>query len=55
MKIVGRTDKGDKRPENQDRYIGGTLANGTSFGFVCDGMGGAQRWQRCQRIFEQGY
>ena len=41
MKIVGRTDKGDKRPENQDRYIGGTLANGTSFGFVCDGMGGA--------------
>lgn len=41
MKIVGRTDKSAKRAENQDRYIAGTLACGVSFGFVCDGMGGA--------------
>ncbi len=41
MKIVGRTDKSAKRSENQDRYVAGTLANGVCFGFVCDGMGGA--------------
>ncbi len=42
MRICGKTDKGFKRPDNQDRYISGELANGTSFGFVCDGMGGAK-------------
>ena len=41
MRIVGKTDKGFKRQENQDRYIAGMLANGISFGFVADGMGGA--------------
>ena len=41
MKIVGKTDKGFKRPDNQDRFVAGTLENGISFGFVCDGMGGA--------------
>lgn len=41
MKIVGKTDKGFKRSDNQDRYVAGTLENGISFGFVCDGMGGA--------------
>ncbi len=42
MRIAGKTDKGYKRPDNQDRYIAGTLANGVCFGFVCDGMGGAK-------------
>ena len=41
MRIVGKTDKGYKRPDNQDRYVAGALANGISFGFVADGMGGA--------------
>ena len=41
MRIVGKTDKGYKRHENQDRYIAGMLANGIAFGFVADGMGGA--------------
>ena len=41
MRIVGKTDKGYKRPDNQDRYVAGVLANGTGFGFVADGMGGA--------------
>ena len=41
MRIVGKTDKGYKRPDNQDRYVAGALANGTAFGFVADGMGGA--------------
>ncbi len=42
MRIAGKTDKGYKRPDNQDRYIAGTLGNGVCFGFVCDGMGGAK-------------
>jgi protein phosphatase len=41
MRIAGKTDKGYKRPDNQDRYIAGTLACGVYFGFVFDGMGGA--------------
>ena len=41
MRIAGKTDKGFRRTENQDRYIAGALANGVCFGFVCDGMGGA--------------
>ncbi|MBE6866636.1 MAG: serine/threonine-protein phosphatase, partial [Ruminococcaceae bacterium] len=41
MRIVGKTDKGYRRPDNQDRYIAGALANGVCFGFVTDGMGGA--------------
>ncbi len=42
MRISGKTDKGFKRRDNQDRYIAGTLANGVCFGFVRDGMGGAK-------------
>lgn len=41
MRIVGKSDKGYKRPDNQDRYLAGTLSNGVCFGFVRDGMGGA--------------
>ncbi len=41
MRIAGKTDKGFRRADNQDRYIAGALANGICFGFVCDGMGGA--------------
>ena len=40
MKISGATNIGNRRSENQDKYIAGRLLNGVSFGFVCDGMGG---------------
>lgn len=40
MKIAGATNIGNRRNENQDKYVAGRLANRVSFGFVCDGMGG---------------
>ncbi|MBR2028605.1 MAG: Stp1/IreP family PP2C-type Ser/Thr phosphatase [Oscillospiraceae bacterium] len=40
MKISGATNIGNRRSENQDKYVAGRLLNGISFGFVCDGMGG---------------
>lgn len=40
MKIAGSTNIGNKRSENQDKYVAGRLINGVAFGFVCDGMGG---------------
>ena len=40
MKISGATDIGNRRSENQDKYIAGRLLNTVGFGFVCDGMGG---------------
>lgn len=40
MKISGATNIGNRRSENQDKYIAGRLLNDVSFGFVCDGMGG---------------
>ncbi len=42
MKISGTTDIGNRRSENQDKYIAGRLLNSVSFGFVCDGMGGVK-------------
>lgn len=42
MRITAKTDKGYKRPDNQDKYVAGLLANGVAFGFVADGMGGAK-------------
>lgn len=40
MKIAGATNIGNRRSENQDKYVAGRLLNTVSFGFVCDGMGG---------------
>ena len=40
MKISGATNIGNRRSENQDKYVAGRLLNNVSFGFVCDGMGG---------------
>lgn len=42
MKISGASNIGQKRSENQDKYIAGRLLNGVTFGFVCDGMGGVK-------------
>lgn len=42
MKISGATNIGNRRSENQDKYVAGRLLNSVSFGFVCDGMGGVK-------------
>ena len=41
MKLVGATDIGLQRSENQDSYRAGHCTDGTVWGVVCDGMGGA--------------
>ncbi len=42
MKLVGTTDIGLQRSENQDNYRAGYTADGVAWGVVCDGMGGAK-------------
>lgn len=42
MRIVGKTDIGRSRAENQDTFRSGYLPRGGAWGVVCDGMGGAQ-------------
>lgn len=42
MRIIGKTDIGRSRAENQDNYRSGYLPKGGAWGIVCDGMGGAQ-------------
>ena len=41
MKIAALTDIGSCRQENQDTYCARHLVDGTGWGLVCDGMGGA--------------
>ena len=41
MKIAALTDIGSCRQENQDNYCARQLVDGTGWGLVCDGMGGA--------------
>ena len=41
MLIAGRTDKGQKRPVNQDEYLIRTVGQDAYLAVVCDGMGGA--------------
>ncbi len=41
MKLVGATDIGLQRSENQDSYRAGRCTDGAAWGVVCDGMGGA--------------
>lgn len=41
MKLVGKTDVGFSRANNQDAYCGGKLGGNTIWAVVCDGMGGA--------------
>ena len=42
MKIAALTDIGSCRQENQDNYCARQLVDGTGWGLVCDGMGGAR-------------
>lgn len=41
MQFFGKSDKGIKRPENQDSFITEQLYDNTAVCLVCDGMGGA--------------
>ena len=41
MKIAGPTDIGSCRQENQDSFCARQLIDGSGWGVVCDGMGGA--------------
>ena len=42
MKLAALTDIGSCRQENQDNYCGQQLTDGSGWGIVCDGMGGAK-------------
>lgn len=42
MKIIGKTDIGRSRAENQDTFRSGEVKGNGAWGLVCDGMGGAQ-------------
>lgn len=42
MKIVGKTDIGKRRAENQDNYRAGRQPDDSVWAVVCDGMGGAR-------------
>ncbi len=42
VSIWGLTDKGIVRKENQDSYAYDTTEAGSTWGVVCDGMGGAR-------------
>ena len=41
LKLVGRTDVGIVRDNNQDSYTMCELENGAVLAVLCDGMGGA--------------
>ncbi len=42
MRIIGMTDKGVVRAENQDTFVHGSLSDNTVYAAVLDGMGGAK-------------
>ncbi len=42
MQTYGKTDTGRARPNNQDAFACGRLADDVVFAVVCDGMGGAK-------------
>ena len=41
MYVVGKTDIGNFREENQDKFQIATIGDSSAFAVVCDGMGGA--------------
>lgn len=42
MRIIGKTDIGRNRAENQDNFRSGNRVGTAAWGIVCDGMGGAE-------------
>ncbi len=50
MRVIGKTDIGKNRAENQDDFRSGYLPPGGAFGIVCDGMGGAQHGRLASQL-----
>ena len=50
MKLAALTDIGSCRQENQDNYCGQQLPDGSGWGIVCDGMGGANGGRAAAKI-----
>ena len=50
MKIAAITDIGSCRQENQDNYCAQQFTDGSGWGLVCDGMGGAAGGREASRI-----
>ncbi len=50
MRVIGKTDIGKNRAENQDDFRSGYLPVGAAFGIVCDGMGGAQHGRLASKL-----
>lgn len=42
MRVIGKTDIGKGRAENQDNFRSGNQVGCAAWGIVCDGMGGAE-------------
>ncbi len=50
MRVIGKTDIGKNRAENQDNFRSGYLPVGGAWGIVCDGMGGAQHGRLASQL-----
>ncbi len=50
MRVIGKTDIGKNRAENQDNFRSGYLPMGGAWGIVCDGMGGAQHGRLASQL-----
>ena len=50
MRIIGKTDIGKSRAENQDNFRSGYLPVDGAWGIVCDGMGGAQNGRLASQL-----
>lgn len=50
MKIVGKSDVGMRRANNEDSFRFGTFEDGVTWAVVCDGMGGAAGGQTASML-----
>ena len=55
MKLAAITDIGSCRQENQDNYCARQLTDGTGWGIVCDGMGGAKAGGLASRLSNKSF
>ncbi len=50
MRVVGKTDIGRGRAENQDNFRSGNQVGCAAWGVVCDGMGGAENGKQASTV-----
>lgn len=63
LRIAGKTDVGQKRTANEDRFFVAKLSENTAYAVVCDGMGGEKGGhvasscavERIRKAIESGY